>query len=113
MDLDQQQPHAAAADRCRVHPHQHLLARLGPALHQRQVRFLRDAVAVDVQPERSLHGLDIALRDPLQARQTGRVGLASMQERATEMGWTLRVEAVPGRGTRVLVAKGPGGTRHT
>ena len=51
--------------------------------------------------------------DPLRARQSGRVGLASMQERAAEIGWTLQVDTVPGRGTRVLAAKGPGGTRHT
>ncbi len=51
--------------------------------------------------------------DPMQARQSGRVGLASMQERASEIGWTLQVEALPGRGTRVLVAKGPGGARPT
>jgi signal transduction histidine kinase len=47
--------------------------------------------------------------DPQQARGGGRLGLAGMRERAAEIGWTLRVESAPGSGTRIRVAKDPGG----
>ena len=47
--------------------------------------------------------------DPQQARGGGRLGLAGMRERAAEIGWTLRVESAPGSGTRIQVAKDPGG----
>jgi signal transduction histidine kinase len=51
--------------------------------------------------------------DPSKARTTGRLGLLSMQERAGEIGWNLRVESSPGNGTRVRVQKGSGGERRT
>jgi signal transduction histidine kinase len=39
--------------------------------------------------------------DLQQAQHSGRVGLASMSERASEIGWTLQVISSPGTGTRV------------
>ncbi len=50
--------------------------------------------------------------DLQQARESGRVGLASMQERATEIGWQLFVETSPGGGTRVRVEKHPTGAHQ-
>jgi len=47
--------------------------------------------------------------DPEGARGGGRVGLVSMQERAAEIGWSLRVESSPGKGTRIRVQKDPRG----
>ncbi len=41
----------------------------------------------------------------------GRMGLAGMRERAAEIGWTLKVDASPGEGTRIRVEKGLGGER--
>jgi signal transduction histidine kinase len=48
------------------------------------------------------HGIGF---DPQQAKGGGRVGLISMQERAAEIGWNLRVDSSPGNGTRVRVQK--------
>jgi signal transduction histidine kinase len=50
--------------------------------------------------------------DPQPARLRGRIGLASMRERAAEIGWTLQVDSALGRGTRIRVAKDPGGARQ-
>ncbi len=47
--------------------------------------------------------------DLQQARNSGRVGLASMGERAAEIGWDLEVITSPGAGTRVRVKKKPSG----
>ena len=47
--------------------------------------------------------------DQQQAGGGGRLGLAGMRERAAEIGWTLRVESAPGSGTRIRLAKEPGG----
>jgi signal transduction histidine kinase len=44
--------------------------------------------------------------NPQEAVGSGRVGLAGMRERATEIGWVLQVESTPGHGTRVRVRKG-------
>ncbi len=43
--------------------------------------------------------------DPQSVRGGGRLGLAGMQERATEIGWSFRVESSPGNGTRIRVEK--------
>jgi signal transduction histidine kinase len=45
--------------------------------------------------------------DLQRARNSGRVGLASMDERAAEIGWRLQVITSPGAGTRVRVEKKP------
>jgi signal transduction histidine kinase len=45
--------------------------------------------------------------DLRQARNSSRVGLAGMQERAAEIGWNLQVFTSPGAGTRVRVEKVP------
>jgi signal transduction histidine kinase len=47
--------------------------------------------------------------EPAQAGGGGQVGLVSMQERAAEIGWSLRVDASPGKGTRIKVQKDAGG----
>jgi signal transduction histidine kinase len=44
------------------------------------------------------------------ARNSGRVGLVSMHERAAEIGWKLQVSTVPGAGTRIRVDKSVGNT---
>jgi signal transduction histidine kinase len=46
--------------------------------------------------------------DLQRARNSGRVGLASMDERAAEIGWRLQVITAPGAGTRVRVDKPTG-----
>lgn len=43
--------------------------------------------------------------DPLRTKDGPGLGLASMQERAAEMGWTLEVTSEPGAGTRVLATR--------
>jgi len=43
--------------------------------------------------------------DPHQVQNSGRVGLLSMRERATEIGWNLRIDSSPGAGTRIRVEK--------
>jgi signal transduction histidine kinase len=50
--------------------------------------------------------------DPQAARERGQVGLAGMQERAAQIGWTLQVDSAPGHGTCIRAAKGPGGARQ-
>jgi len=45
--------------------------------------------------------------DPLQAQNSGRVGLSSMHERAVEIGWGLQVITSPGAGTCIRVEKAP------
>jgi signal transduction histidine kinase len=40
-----------------------------------------------------------------QARNSGRVGLVSMGERAAEIGWNLRITTAPGAGARIRVEK--------
>ena len=45
--------------------------------------------------------------DLSQARQSGRVGLLSMCERAAEVGWGLQIKTAPGHGTCVRVEKLP------
>ncbi len=52
-------------------------------------------------------GFDIQM-----AKSEGRVGLSSMRERATEIGWEIKIISSPGAGTRVRVEK-PSGTRGT
>jgi signal transduction histidine kinase len=47
--------------------------------------------------------------DLRQARNGGRVGLVSMGERASQIGWDLQVITSPGAGTRIRVVKPPGG----
>ena len=47
-------------------------------------------------------GFDLA-----QARGSGRVGLASMRERAAEIGWNLQISSSPGAGTQIRVEKAP------
>ncbi len=46
--------------------------------------------------------------DLRQARNSGRVGLVSMSERAAEIGWTLEIISSPGAGARVRVEKSSG-----
>jgi len=46
------------------------------------------------------------------ARDSGRVGLISMGERAAEIGWNLRIITAPGAGTRIRVEK-PSEARQT
>jgi signal transduction histidine kinase len=46
---------------------------------------------------------------PAAPRAGGGVGLASMRERALEIGWTLQLTTAPGAGTRVRVEKQTGG----
>jgi signal transduction histidine kinase len=43
--------------------------------------------------------------DSERARDSGHVGLASMSERAAEIGWNLRIITAPGAGTRIRVDK--------
>ncbi len=43
--------------------------------------------------------------DPRQPPARGHMGLANMEERAREIGWTLRVDSSPGNGTRIQVRK--------
>jgi len=46
--------------------------------------------------------------DPdLALSQRGHLGLASMAERAGEIGWRLSIESRPGRGTRIRVEEHP------
>jgi signal transduction histidine kinase len=45
--------------------------------------------------------------DLQQAHNSSRVGLISMQERATEIGWDLQIITSPGAGTRIRVEKTP------
>lgn len=45
--------------------------------------------------------------DLQQARNSGRMGLTSMQERATEIGWDLQVITSPGAGTCIRVERTP------
>jgi len=43
--------------------------------------------------------------DVPQAQHSGRVGLASMSERADEIGWKLQIISSPGAGACIRVAK--------
>jgi signal transduction histidine kinase len=43
--------------------------------------------------------------DPLSAVGRGKLGLAGMSERASGIGWTLRVVSSPGNGTCIRVEK--------
>jgi signal transduction histidine kinase len=43
--------------------------------------------------------------DSQQAQGAGRVGLASMRERAAEIGWILHIQSTPGEGTHIRVEK--------
>jgi len=45
--------------------------------------------------------------DVRRAKEGTGIGLASMSERAAEIGWTLDVVSMPGRGTRILVERLP------
>ena len=44
---------------------------------------------------------------PQQATQGGKVGLASMRERAAEIDWELLISSAPGAGTRIRLEKSP------
>jgi len=46
-----------------------------------------------------------------QTMAAGKIGLSNMQERAAEIGWSLRVKSSPGKGTRVRVWKDSGGKK--
>ena len=50
--------------------------------------------------------------DPSKARNSGQLGLLSMQERAAGIGWTLHVDSSPGNGTRVLAQRDSGGEKQ-
>jgi len=50
--------------------------------------------------------------DSERARDSGHVGLASMGERAAEIGWNLHIITAPGAGTRIRVEK-PSEARQT
>lgn len=43
--------------------------------------------------------------DPQQAFEGGHIGLASMQERAEEIGWDITIHSDPGKGTHIRVEK--------
>jgi signal transduction histidine kinase len=47
------------------------------------------------------HGTGFVVNDT--APQRGHMGLASMAERARELGWTLAIDSMPGQGTCVKV----------
>jgi signal transduction histidine kinase len=47
------------------------------------------------------HGAGFVVNDI--APQRGHLGLASMAERARELGWTMTIDSIPGQGTRVKV----------
>lgn len=51
--------------------------------------------------------------DPQQVLGGDRMGIAGMKERTAEIGWTLRVESLPGKGTCIRAEKNPGGDMHT
>ena len=59
---------------------------------------LAEPVWIEVQDQG--RGFDLQ-----QARDSGRVGLVSMHERAAEIGWNLQVITFPGAGTRVRVER--------
>ena len=66
---------------------------------QAQVRLhLQEPFWVEIQ-DRGM-GFDLQ-----QAQRSGHVGLASMRERAAEIGWALQIETSPGAGTRIRVEK--------
>jgi len=68
---------------------------------QAQIRLhLAEPFWIEVQDQGQ--GFDLQ-----RARNSGRVGLVSMGERAAEIGWRLQVITSPGAGTRVRVEKKP------
>jgi signal transduction histidine kinase len=54
------------------------------------------------------HGVGFNVKEVHSASQ---FGLASMQERATEIGWDLQVHSSPGSGTRIRIEKSAGGEK--
>ncbi len=69
---------------------------------QASVRLCLDTQArLEIQD----HGVGF---DPEQIKRDGKMGLISIQERAQEIGWTLRVESSQGNGTCITVLKESG-----
>jgi signal transduction histidine kinase len=50
--------------------------------------------------------------DLRRARESGRLGLVSMRERAAEIGWNLQIITFPGAGTRIRVERNSSGGRQ-
>ena len=50
--------------------------------------------------------------DRQQIQDHGRLGMASMRERAAEIGWGLQVDSSPADGTRIIVQKATIGARQ-
>ena len=50
--------------------------------------------------------------DRQQIQDHGRLGMASMRERAAEIGWGLQIDSSPADGTRIIVQKATIGTRQ-
>ncbi len=63
--------------------------------------YLAEPVSMEIQDD----GIGFDLEG---ARGGGRIGLSSMQERAAEIGWELRIMTGPGAGTCIRVEKRPG-----
>ncbi len=98
------------------------LARLAPAEEQSLFRIAQEALNNIVKHAQAPQAhIRLHLTEPFwmeiqdqgqgfdiqQARNSGRVGLAGMAERAAEIEWRLQIIASPGAGTRVRVEKKP------
>jgi signal transduction histidine kinase len=96
------------------------LARLAPAEEQSLFRIAQEALNNIVKhAQASQARIRLHLAEPFwmeiedqgqgfdlqRARNSGRVGLVSMHERAAEIGWKLQVITAPGAGTRIRVEK--------
>ncbi len=97
------------------------LARLPPVEEQGLFRIVQEAlnnIVKHAQASQACIRLHLAERpwwieisdqgqgfDLQQAHNGGRVGLASMRERAAEIGWDLQITTSPGAGTRIRVDK--------
>ncbi len=98
------------------------LARLRPTEEQGLFRIAQEALNNIVKHARASQAcIRLHLAEPVwieiqdqgqgfdlrQARNSGRVGLISMRERAVEIGWDLQITTSPGAGTCVRVEKKP------
>ena len=110
LEVDGEAPPQAATREPLSADERHALFRIAQEALNNVVKHARAGearVRLRLEPPRRLEIVDDGVGcDPLRTAAGGGMGLGGMRDRAREIGWSLRVESAPARGTSVVVEEG-------